>query len=120
MIFRMMMRGGNSAVTPAPVAHLIEDGEILPLAGDLEVIHAPGHCAGQICLLWRRYRGVLIAADVAANIGGLRYSIAYEELEVGKRTLAQLSMLNFNTAVFGHGKPILNEANVRFREKWQR
>ena len=118
LLFRMVAVGGSSRVTPAPVDHLIEHGQILPLAGGLEVIHAPGHCAGQVALLWRRYRGVLIAADVAGNIGGLRYSVGYEDIEAGRRTLAHLGTLNFNTAVFGHGKPILNEANRRFQAKW--
>ena len=38
-------------VEPAPIDHRIWDGNVLPFAG-LQAIHAPGHCEGQIVLLW--------------------------------------------------------------------
>ena len=43
-------------------------GETLPVAGGFEVIHVPGHCAGQVALLWRPGR-MLFAADVCTNHG---------------------------------------------------
>lgn len=118
LIFHTMAAGGNAEVMPTPVDHFLEHGEILPLAGDIEVFHAPGHSAGQVALLWRRYKGVLFAADTASNLGGLRYSIGYEDLIQGERTLAFLGTLNFDIALFGHGKPIMQAANLRFRTKW--
>jgi glyoxylase-like metal-dependent hydrolase (beta-lactamase superfamily II) len=45
-----------------------ETGESrLPFAG-IEVVHVPGHRAGQIALRWPRHGGVLLAADTAMNM----------------------------------------------------
>ena len=49
---------------------------------------------------------------------GLDYSIAYEDIEEGKRSLCKLAELEFNTAVFGHGKPIRENAAAQFRARW--
>ena len=37
-----------------PVDQTLKDGETLPMANDIEVIHSPGHCAGHIALLLRQ------------------------------------------------------------------
>ncbi len=42
------------AVRPAPATRLVEDGEVLDLGGRrLEVVHAPGHSPGLLCLFDR-------------------------------------------------------------------
>jgi glyoxylase-like metal-dependent hydrolase (beta-lactamase superfamily II) len=66
-------------VDPTPVDHALHDGQVLPVAGGLTVLHIPGHCAGQVCLLWPRHSGVLLAADAAANVLGLGRSVIYED-----------------------------------------
>ncbi|MDZ7801835.1 MAG: MBL fold metallo-hydrolase [Trueperaceae bacterium] len=45
----------------------VEDGATLDATVPLEVVHAPGHSAGQIALLWREHGGVLIAGDAATQ-----------------------------------------------------
>jgi glyoxylase-like metal-dependent hydrolase (beta-lactamase superfamily II) len=105
-------------VEPAKVENFIEDQQVLPFAGGLTAHHAPGHCAGQVALLWPQHGGVLIAADACSNMGGLGWSLGYEDLEEGKRSLRKLCGLNFSVACFGHGKPILNEAHSLFQARW--
>ncbi|WP_322923495.1 MBL fold metallo-hydrolase [Paenibacillus campi] len=39
-----------SAATPANVNHVVHDGEVLPFAGGMQVIHTPGHTPGHISL----------------------------------------------------------------------
>jgi glyoxylase-like metal-dependent hydrolase (beta-lactamase superfamily II) len=63
-------------VDPTPVDHELYDGQVLPVAGGLTVLHTPGHCARQVCLLWPRHGGVLLAADAAANVFGLSLSVS--------------------------------------------
>jgi glyoxylase-like metal-dependent hydrolase (beta-lactamase superfamily II) len=46
------------------------DGETLPIAGGMHVVHIPGHCAGQVAFLWQGER-LLIAGDVGMNILGI-------------------------------------------------
>ena len=91
---------------------------MLPIAGGLTVLHTPGHCAGQICLLWPPHGGVLLAADAAANTFGLGLSVTYEDRAEGERQLHRLAALDFRVACFGHGKAIIGDAASRFRRRW--
>jgi len=103
---------------PVEIEHHLNEGDILDFAGGLEVIHTPGHSAGQVAFLSRENGGTLFAADAASNMFGLGYSIIYEDIEVGRRSLAKLSELEFENACFGHGKAIIGGAADRFRAKW--
>lgn len=115
-----------ASVSPAEVEHHAEDGDELPFAGGLRVVHVPGHCAGQIALVWPRHGGVLIAADAAANtaLPGRRRKLSYppifEDFEVGKQSLRRLAQLEVAVAVFGHGEPILTGAGAQLREQFDR
>ena len=101
-----------------PVDHEIQDGQVLPIAGGLTVLHTPGHCAGHVALLWHAHGGVLIAGDAAGHVLGLGVSVANEDLAVAERSLRGLGRQAFGTAVFGHGKPITADAAGRFRRRW--
>ena len=121
LVWRLFIRpilNRNPRVEPTPVDHHLSDGQVLPIAGGLTVVHAPGHCAGQGALLWAAHGGVLLAADAASNVLGLRSSPAYEGLAVGEQTLRRLSALDFQVACFGHGKAIVGEAAAQFRRRW--
>ena len=104
-------------VQPVAIDQPLNAGEILPIAGGIEVIHAPGHCAGQVALLWRPGR-VLFTGDVCMNIMGLGDPIGFESLEEGRASQRKLAGLSFEAAGFGHGKPIARDASARFRNKW--
>jgi glyoxylase-like metal-dependent hydrolase (beta-lactamase superfamily II) len=115
---RLLLRFAPTSIEAAEVEHEARDGETLPIAGGLQAIHAPGHCAGQLAFLWPQHGGVLIAADAAANIFRLTLSPVFEDLVEGKRSLAKLAALDFTVACFGHGRPIRSGASRRFRQKW--
>lgn len=105
-------------IEPVQVDREIGDGVELPVAGGIRAIHAPGHCAGQLAFLWHRHGGVMFAADAAANMRGLSLGPVYEDLQVGRHSLAKLSALNFENACFGHGRPIVGGADREFRRCW--
>jgi glyoxylase-like metal-dependent hydrolase (beta-lactamase superfamily II) len=117
-LFQIFVKNAPSHVEPCEVEQEIADGEHLPLAGGLQAIHAPGHCAGQIALLWQRHGGVLFAGDAASNIPNLRLSIVHEDLAAGRASLRKLAALPFEHACFGHGKPILGAASQRFSKRF--
>lgn len=117
LIFKMMTSRAPQTIEPAEIDYEINSGEDLPIAGGIRAIHAPGHCAGQLVFLWRRH-GVLFAADVASNLMGLGLSPGYENLDEGRRSLARIAGLDFETACFGHGGAILRGASGQFRRKW--
>jgi glyoxylase-like metal-dependent hydrolase (beta-lactamase superfamily II) len=107
----------DERLDPVAIDQPLTPGETLPIAGGFEVIHVPGHCAGQVALLWRPGR-MLFAADVCTNIMGLRDPVGFENLEDGRVSQRKLASLSFDAAGFGHGKPIVRDASTRFRNKY--
>lgn len=104
-------------LAPVAIDEPLTAGDVLPIAGGLEVIHTPGHCAGQVSLLWHPGR-MLFAGDVGTNIMGLGDPVGFESLEEGRASQRKLARLSFNAVGFGHGKPIASDASARFRSKW--
>lgn len=96
----------------------VEDGATIDAAVPLEVVHAPGHSAGQIALLWREHGGVLIAGDAATHRSSLGRPPFYENSEDGEATLRKLAALEFEVAAFGHGGPIRSGAARAFRDRF--
>ena len=47
--------------------------------------------AGQLAFLWPQSGGLLIAADACANIFRLGYAPIYEDVAVGRASLARLA-----------------------------
>lgn len=113
LLFHCFVNRISSEIEPARVDRLVYDGQRLPIAGGLSIIHAPGHSAGQVCFLWHSDQGVLFAGDVASCVFGPAYSIAYEDFELGKQTLCDLAMHPFEYACFGHGKTLMRTASRR-------
>jgi len=105
-------------VRPVKVDRCVVDGETLQELDGLEVIHTPGHSAGQIAFFWPRDGGLLFVGDAAANTLGLRLSISYEDLQLGKKTLARLAALPFSKACFGHGFTLHSGAAEKFALRW--
>ena len=105
-------------VPPTKVDRCVVDGETLHELDGLQVIHTPGHSAGQIAFFWPQEGGLLFVGDAAANTLGLRLAISYEDLPLGKRTLARLAGLQFAIACFGHGKTLFNGAAGKFARLW--
>ncbi|MGA8478147.1 MAG: hypothetical protein WB696_09335 [Chthoniobacterales bacterium] len=103
---------------PVAIDQPLTAGEILPIAGGIEVIHTPGHCAGQVALLWRPGR-MLFAGDVCTNLMGLGDPVGFESLKEGRASQRKLASLSFD-AGFGHGGPIARDASTRFHNKWGR
>jgi len=116
LLFKVFARR-NPTVEPCRIDQTVVDGEVLPLAGGLQVIHVPGHCAGQIALLWIERR-VLFTGDACTNILGLGPPIGYEDQAEGERSQRKLAGLEFEIACFGHGPPVLESAGTKFRARW--
>jgi glyoxylase-like metal-dependent hydrolase (beta-lactamase superfamily II) len=107
----------NERVAPVAIDQPVTAGEVLPIAGGIEVTHVPGHCAGQVALLWRPGR-MLFAGDVCMNVMGLGDPLGFENLEEGRASQRKLTALSFDAAGFGHGESIARDASTRFRNKY--
>ena len=107
----------DERLEPIAIDQPLTAGEILAIAGGIEIIHTPGHCAGHVALLWRPGR-MLFAGDVGTNLMGLGDPVGFENLEEGRKSQRKLASLSFDAAAFGHGKPIARDASMRFCNKW--
>ena len=104
---------------PAPVHREISDGEELP--GGLRVVHTPGHTGGHVSFFWPERGGVLFVGDAAWNwVGRLTLPYSFEDLQGVKASLRKIAALNFEIAVFGHGRVIRGGAAARFRRLVER
>lgn len=110
LIYTFFIKPGGTTYEPFTVDHALQDGERLPMAPDVEVIHSPGHCAGH-CALLLRDEGVLIAGDICSNVMGLGYSILNEDRALARQSVLRVAEYPFDRAVFGHGGPLQKNAN---------
>jgi glyoxylase-like metal-dependent hydrolase (beta-lactamase superfamily II) len=103
-----------------PVNRELHDGDVLPVAGGLEVLHTPGHTPGSIALHGRD-RGVLFAGDAFGNWFGLQLplSMSTHDIDEAKRSIHRLASLSYDVALPGHGNPILGRASQKIAE-WAR
>jgi glyoxylase-like metal-dependent hydrolase (beta-lactamase superfamily II) len=105
-------------LAPVAIDQPLTDGETLNIAGGIDVIHAPGHCAGQVALLWHPGR-ILFAADVFMNIMGLGDPLGFEDINMGRASQRKLAGLSFEAVGFGHGNPVVRDA-ARYIRKWNK
>jgi glyoxylase-like metal-dependent hydrolase (beta-lactamase superfamily II) len=94
-----------AALPHAPVARTLEDGEILPIHGGLEIIHVPGHTPGSICLYLKDKR-LLIAGDQLRVVDGALVGPAPEHTPDMPAALASLRKLvarDIDTVICYHG-----------------
>jgi glyoxylase-like metal-dependent hydrolase (beta-lactamase superfamily II) len=115
LVYRFFIKPGGTTYKPFAIEQTLEDGQSLPMAPDIEVIHSPGHCAGHVALLLRS-EGILIAGDICSNVMGLGYSVLNEDRALARRSILRVAEHSFERAVFGHGKPLDKRANARLEE----
>ncbi len=109
---------GPTTYEPATVDKEVEPGETIPVAGGIKAVGTPGHTAGHLVFLWEGDGGVLFVGDAANNVEGLDLSPIYESVARGLEDLRALGDLEFDTACFAHGAPIVGDAAQEFRKKW--
>jgi glyoxylase-like metal-dependent hydrolase (beta-lactamase superfamily II) len=111
---------GSKGTDPATVDRELDAGEDLPIAGGITAIHTPGHTPGHTSFLWLE-GGVLFAGDAASNLlGQLGPAPADEDPAEADRSFGRLSSLEFDVALFGHGRPVVGSAAARFRRAARR
>jgi glyoxylase-like metal-dependent hydrolase (beta-lactamase superfamily II) len=112
MVFTMRR---PKAAQPVETTTDMTDGETLELAGGLTVIHTPGHTPGHVSLLWRD-GSVMISGDAAMNLSGrVAPPPVAEDHVLAARSFRRLVTFDFDTAVFGHGRPVVGGASEVLR-----
>lgn len=117
LLYRVMIAPKPHTVPPAKADVLVGNGDLIPVAGGISVIHTPGHTEGHLVFLAEKH-GAAFLGDAAANIFGLRLMMAYEHLHQGVMSLQNLCRFDFDVACFGHGPTITQRAGQKFRALW--
>ena len=98
-------------LTRAPTdAAPLQDGDVLPVLGGLQVIHTPGHTPGSICL-YSPTRRLVIVGDILQRLRGrvtLPNYIFTDDMGAARRSIARLAELDVDTILFSH-YPALRE-----------
>jgi len=118
LVYNLLIKKTIREVEPVEVDDILQPGQVLDIPLRPEIIHLPGHSAGQVGLLLPLHGGILLAADAVGNIAGLGLAPFYEDLGQGYRDLDTILQQDFRHLAFGHGRPILREARKRFIHKF--
>lgn len=113
---RLLSRLPGGGFAPVELAGTLADGDELPLAGGLRVVHTPGHSPGH-CSFLLRERGVLITGDAVFNVRGLRWSPSAfcTDVRQSRESAQVLGELDYDTAAFTHGRPVSTGARQAVR-----
>ncbi|MBS7619766.1 MBL fold metallo-hydrolase [Candidatus Bathyarchaeota archaeon] len=83
-----------------------EDGDFLPFAGGLRIIHMPGHTEGNISLL--AGRALIVGDSIRGNRGSLRPPSRRfsEDYVLAIQSVLRLTELDFDEVYVSHGRNI--------------
>ena len=119
LVYQFFIKNKGSQCEPLPIDEPLQHGDMLPLAGGIEIIHCPGHSAGHIALLLRE-DDVLVAADLCSHVLGLNYSTVNEDIKLAQRSILEVADYGFEQAVFGHGNPLVKQASQQLKAKFSK
>ncbi|MCA1220183.1 MBL fold metallo-hydrolase [Streptomyces sp. 8L] len=110
--FEVPIRAAVPALPPAPPCRVdreVDDGDRLEFGGGAVVVSADGHTDGSIALHLPG-AGVLFTGDAVAHVDHVMMGVFNTDRARAVSTLRRLAALDFETAVFGHGEPIVHGA----------
>jgi glyoxylase-like metal-dependent hydrolase (beta-lactamase superfamily II) len=98
------------------VGEELTDGQVVPVAGGIRVVHTPGHSPGHASFLHEE-SGVLITGDAIFNVLGRRWppKVLCSDYTMTQRTAQRLSELEYTTAAFTHGPEIRDRGREAIR-----
>ncbi|HKE52647.1 MAG TPA: MBL fold metallo-hydrolase [Actinomycetes bacterium] len=113
---RVFNRMGSGRFAAAAVGSELVDGQVLDVAGGVEIVHTPGHTPGHVALL-HRSSGVLITGDSIFNVRGMRWSpkVLCTDFALTMATAQRLGELDYSMAAFTHGPEIRSKAREEIR-----
>ena len=98
---------------PAPVHHEMDAGELGVLRAGLEVVHLPGHSAGQVGF-WFPEARLLLGGDVLTHFVPWRLTLPLAsytaDMAEAERSVQKVAQLGVATLGLGHGAPLVKNA----------
>lgn len=99
-----------------PIGETFTDGQVVPFAGGIRVVHTPGHSPGHASYLLEE-SGVLITGDAIFNVRGVRWApkMLCANYAMTQQTAHRLAELDYTTAAFTHGPEISDRPREAIR-----
>lgn len=116
-IGRLVSRLPSGRFAPVEVSAELVDGQEIAVCGGLRVIHTPGHTPGHVSLLHPASQ-VLITGDSLFNMRSrMTWSFAAfcTSYSQAQETASRLADLEYQSAAFTHGPPIMNNGREAIR-----
>jgi len=98
-----------------PVRRVLEDGEVLPLAGGVKIVFTPGHTAGHLSV-YVQQEGVLITGDALVSENGQLQGPAVPhtaDMEEARRSVQKLAQLPATTVLTYHGGAVTQDTALQ-------
>lgn len=113
---RLLERLPGQGWEPVEVTGTFRDGDVLPVAGGVRVLHTPGHSPGHCSFLLER-TGVLITGDAVWNVRGLRWvpKGLCTDVALTRETAQRLVEPEYDVAGFTHGSHVSRDARQALR-----
>ena len=90
--------------TPIAVTEQVQDGQVLPICGGIEIVHVPGHTPGHIAAYLQQGR-IIVCGD-AANINGVQIvganPIYTQDLALADKSLEKIKGYDLSGLVAYH------------------
>lgn len=103
---------------PVEIDLHLEGGMALPWIDGVDVIHAPGHTAGCICLYVRSSRALIVGDAMQFRFGRLSgpASAVTVDPRLAHLSIRKLATLDFDTVCFSHFRPLTPGAAESVRQ----
>jgi len=96
----------------------LTEGELVPVAGGIRVLHTPGHSPGHCSFLLER-SGILVTGDALFNWRdkiSYSFAAACSNFALSKDTAERLGDVDYEVAAFTHGAEIRKDARAAVRQ----
>ena len=99
------------------VHQTIEDNEVLPFLGGLQVIHTPGHTPGSICLYLAKHKILFLGDSVINNVDRLSRPLTWasSNRKLLDESLVSLRDIDAEIGICGHGPILQDEFMTKLR-----
>jgi glyoxylase-like metal-dependent hydrolase (beta-lactamase superfamily II) len=113
---RLFSRFPDPKLAPVTVGEELGDGQVVPFAGGIRVIHTPGHSPGHVSYL-HEDSGTLITGDAIFNVLGRRWPMKFlcTNFAMTKQTAHRLGEEEYAVAAFTHGPEITDRPREAIR-----
>ncbi|MFC4098068.1 MBL fold metallo-hydrolase [Paenibacillus xanthanilyticus] len=114
----MPLLKSKQLAVPVKVDRALRDGDVLPVAGGLQVVHTPGHTPDHISLYHQPSKTLIAGDALTAADGVLRAFDPRHTLDprTALASIAKLAELDIETVIAYHGGVVTGGIRERLRE----